>query len=206
LAVFHHCFIVHCVFLILLLLQVSHLRDYTNVPISLVVLIIYHLWNAFKSVSSLMDFTRRKSFPWQTSDLVLALIENLLYILAYTTLAVYLSTAPIGHVFSYGILIPTGLACCLNCLCRKQETTPCNSTMLLLSRVTTALRLLVGLSVFLKVDVKTQWDWSSTFWPYWCSFAIQSIMGIASFIIFVNTVLNYYKEEAIIEDSKSLSN
>jgi hypothetical protein len=54
----------------------------------------------------------------------------------------------------------------------------------------------MSMSVLLKSDNRTAWDWSTTFWPYWCSFAIQGIMSIASFIIFVNTILNYMKEDA----------
>lgn len=54
----------------------------------------------------------------------------------------------------------------------------------------------------MKIDEHAHWDWSTAFWPYWCSFAIQAIMGVASLIIFVNTIFNYFKNEAIIEDSK----
>ena len=68
-------------------------------------------------------------------------------------------------------------------------------------KIVLVLRFLMGFSVLLKTDDKTQWDWSTTFWPYWCSFAIQGIMAIASLIIFLNTVLNYLKEEASKSDS-----
>jgi len=94
------------------------------------------------------------------------------------------------------------LACAVGCICIGYEETPCNATINLLINIISVLRLLVAISAFLKIDRHTNWEWSTTFWPYWCSFAIQAIIGIASFIIFVNTVLNYYKEEAIIEDSK----
>lgn len=94
------------------------------------------------------------------------------------------------------------MACCINCFCMNYEETPCNATILLINKVITVLRLLIGLSAFLKLDHLAQWDWSTTFWPYWCSFAIQAIMAVASLIIFVNTVFNFFKEEAIVEDSK----
>lgn len=71
-----------------------------------------------------------------------------------------------------------------------------------MTKVVVVLRLLMALSVILKVDEKTTWDWSTTFWPYWCSFAIQGILAIASFIIFINTFLNYLKEESTKQDSK----
>ena len=70
-----------------------------------------------------------------------------------------------------------------------------------MTKVVVVLRLLMALSVILKVDEKTTWDWSTTFWPYWCSFAIQGILAIASFIIFINTFLNYLKEESTKQDS-----
>jgi uncharacterized membrane protein len=70
------------------------------------------------------------------------------------------------------------------------------------TKVIIVLRLLVAISAFIKVDNRVQWDWSTTFWPYWCSFVIQAILCIASFISFAETVINYFKDEAIIEDSK----
>ena len=75
--------------------------------------------------------------------------------------------------------------------------------MMLVTKVLTVLRLFVALSAFAKIDHRAQWDWSTTFWPYWCSFAIQAIMAVASMIILVNTILNYLKDEAIREDCKS---
>jgi hypothetical protein len=74
-----------------------------------------------------------------------------------------------------------------------------------MTKVIVVLRLLIGFSALLKADHHTQWDWSTTFWPYWCSFAIQGIMGIASLIIFLNTILNFLKDEATKEDSKTFS-
>jgi hypothetical protein len=94
------------------------------------------------------------------------------------------------------------LACAVGCICASYEETPCNATINLLIKIISVLRLFVAISAFLKVDHQTSWEWSTTFWPYWCSFAIQAIIGIASFVIFANTILNYARQEAIIEDSK----
>ena len=107
-------------------------------------------------------------------------------------------------VDGFAIIIPAAMACTINCFCVKYEETPCNATMQLMTKVVIVLRLLIGFSTLLKCDHKTQWDWSTTFWPYWCSFAIQGIMGIASLIIFLNTTLNYLKDEANKDDSKLL--
>jgi hypothetical protein len=41
-----------------------------------------------------------------------------------------------------------------------------------MTKIIIVLRFLIGFSVLMKIDAKTAWDWSTTFWPYWCSFAI----------------------------------
>jgi hypothetical protein len=71
-------------------------------------------------------------------------------------------------------------------------------------KIVLVLRFLLGFSIMLKLDNKTSWDWSTTFWPYWCSFAIQGIMAIASVIIFMNTCLNYWKGSSSKSDSTLL--
>ena len=70
------------------------------------------------------------------------------------------------------IIIPALLACLLNCFCIKYEETPCNATIQLMTKIVIVLRLLMGFSILLKTDSRTDWDWSTAFWPYWCSFAI----------------------------------
>lgn len=132
------------------------------------------------------------------------MLENFLYICTYTIVAIYLYIKDPALFGSYSILIPASLASCLGCLCITIEETPCNATIVLLHKVITVLRFLIALCVLLKIDNYAHWDWSTAFWPYWCSFAIQVIMGVASLIIFVNTIFNYFKDEAIIEDSKYL--
>lgn len=122
--------------------------------------------------------------------------------IAYTCLMIFIHFKSSGQINGFATIIPAGLACGVGCICVGYEETPCNATMNLLSKIIAVLRLLIAFSAFLKVDHHTNWEWSTTFWPYWCSFAIQAIIGVASFIIFVNTILNYYREEAIIEDSK----
>ena len=128
----------------------------------------------------------------------------------FTLLLMYLfanpNQKPLLNLNSLTSLLPALIACALNCFFLKYEETPCNATMQLMTKIVIVLRLLIGFSAALKCDHKTQWDWSTTFWPYWCSFAIQGIMAIASLIIFLNTVLNYLKEEASKQDSKTSFN
>jgi hypothetical protein len=124
--------------------------------------------------------------------------------IAYSSLMIFIYFNTESSINGFAAIIPAGLACGVGCLFVGYEETPCNVTINLLSKVISVLRLLIAVSAFLKVDHHTNWEWSTTFWPYWCSFAIQAIIGIASFIIFVNTILNYYREEAILEDSNIL--
>jgi hypothetical protein len=130
--------------------------------------------------------------------------ENCFNMIAYSMLVafIYLNDSESRIINSSLVLVPAALACCLICFFIQGEETPCNETIDLLNKVISVLRLLVAIFVLLKMDSTIQWDWSTTFWPYWCSFAIQVIMGVASLIIFVNTVFNYLKDEAIIDDSK----
>lgn len=141
--------------------------------------------------------------PWQRASLVLKLFENLLYLFIWALAFFYVTQLQQeDKVDGFYIITPALLACALNCFCIKYEETPCNATIYLMTKIVLVLRLLITFSVMLKVDNKAEWDWSTTFWPYWCSFAIQGIMGIASLIIFLNTVLNYLKEESTKADSK----
>ena len=70
------------------------------------------------------------------------------------------------------MIIPATIASGISCLFVNYEETPCNATMQLISKVITVLRLLISVSSFIKVDHRANWEWSTTFWPYWCSFAI----------------------------------
>jgi hypothetical protein len=99
-------------------------------------------------------------------------------------------------------LIPAGLACAIRCICVKEEQTPCNASMSLISKALIMLRLLIGITAFLKTSNKVSLEWSTTFWPFWCTFAINVIMGLASLAVLTNTIMSYYRQEAIVEDSK----
>lgn len=150
----------------------------------------------------LLDKDYLRMMPWQRPTLILKIAENLLYLLVWLLLVMYLYNHSAIKINGLVILVPAIVACILNCFCVKYEETPCNATVQLLSKIILVLRLLICFSVLIKLNSKTEWDWSTTFWPYWCSFAIQGIMAIASFIIFLNTLLNHWKEEATISDSK----
>ena len=50
------------------------------------------------------------------------------------------------------------------------------------------------------MEAELDWDWSTTFWPYWCSFTIQAVLIIATVVIFLNTISLYFKSEARMHD------
>ena len=54
--------------------------------------------------------------------------------------------------------------------------------------------------VVIKVEATLDWAWSTTFWPYWCSITIQGVVVIATGVIFINTLGNFFKGEAKLFD------
>jgi len=62
------------------------------------------------------------------------------------------------------------------------------------------LRLLVGANIIIKQEAQLDWDWSTAFWPYWCSFTVQAVLIIATAVIFFNTVSLYLRGEALMFD------
>ena len=62
------------------------------------------------------------------------------------------------------------------------------------------LRLVVAANIILKTEGDVQWEWSTAFWPYWCSFTIQAVIVIATLVIFLNTVGLYFRHEATKHD------
>ena len=132
------------------------------------------------------------------------MIEHSLHTIFFILIMLFLCDQKIFKIDSLYLISISFLATAIHCLCYKMEETPCNATVALLSKVLLVLKFLLYMSVLLRVDGKAEWDWSTTFWPYWCSFAIQGIMTIASFIIWVNTIINYLRDEATKKDSKNI--
>ena len=62
------------------------------------------------------------------------------------------------------------------------------------------LRLLVGANIIIKQEAELDWEWSTAFWPYWCSFTVQAILIIATAVIFFNTISLYLRGEALMFD------
>ena len=162
-----------------------------EVQVSIVFLIIYYSVKCLQIYHSLVDKQRKKDRGWQTFPLAFRLAEDILFILFLLLIMLYFIDDNKLHINSIVIVVVAFVGSLMNIFCVRLDETPCNATIQLMSKIIVVLRFLMIFSIILKVDDKTDWDWSTTFWPYWCSFAIQGIMGIASFIIFLNTIMNF---------------
>ena len=194
-------FVVHFLFLSTLLIQMTF---FPQVKVQLSVLLLLGFYG-FRSVFCFLQIKSKEmkqKSPWRVRHFQLALLENLLYIISMSLLLIYLYKAEQHHSLALAIIVPSALACLITVFCPLIDNTPCNQTMLLLSKSMCALRFFSGLCIFARYDRGSSWDWSVTFWPYWCSFAVQVILAIASIIILANTISNYLRDEAIVEDSK----
>jgi hypothetical protein len=166
---------------------------------------LYHSYRASALSSSYSQMKKSRHFSWRKFPLLMNIFENLLYIVCYSALMVFLFFNGEEYIIGFIIIVPAILACGVDFFFVKGEETPCNATTSLVVRTVIVLRLFIMISIFLKIQNKTSWDWSTTFWPYWCSFAIQIILALSAFVIFANTILNYFKKEAYLEDSKHIN-
>ena len=59
---------------------------------------------------------------------------------------------------------------------------------------------MVGSMAIIRNDADLDWDWSTTFWPYWCSITIQGVLVIATGVIFINTLGSFFRSDAKFHD------
>ena len=84
----------------------------------------------------------------------------------------------------------------INIFLVRYEITPCNATYSLAIKTLLVIRLILGAMVIVKQEATLDWAWSTTFWPYWCSITIQSVLLIATAVMFINTIGNFFKGQA----------
>jgi len=186
---------VYTLFCVALLLQIRLMPE-SRLFMAFSVVILYHLAMAYKGYLYVLRRQIRQRVSFKKSEGIIGILENVLYVLFWTAFAFYIKEGPAtAKVDGMLVLSPALAACVINIFCLKYDETPCNATFFLVMKVVLFLRAVTAFSILIKIDGKTQWDWSTTFWPYWCSFAIQGIMAIASLIIFLNTLLSYLKED-----------
>lgn len=154
---------------------------------------VFHGGRLAACLKKLVNTQYIAKWPWESSSLKMRIAENSLYLITWTLVLIYLSHGLGQKLGGLAIIAPALIACILNCFCLNYNETPCNASLAIVIKIITFLRLVISFSVILKADDSTEWDWSTAFWPYWCSFAIQGIFGIASFIVFINSILNWIK-------------
>mmetsp|Transcript_53817 Transcript_53817/g.73744 ORF Transcript_53817/g.73744 Transcript_53817/m.73744 type:complete len:217 (-) Transcript_53817:1112-1762(-) len=129
--------------------------------------------------------------------LLFNIIENSMYFGVSLLLPFYLMPKDSAlHIPGLVIISPLVFAALINLLLFKYIETPCNASYQLTSKVLICLRICLVVNSIIKIDGYVSWDWSTTFWPYWCSFAIHGILTVASIIIFFNTICAVIKMEA----------
>ena len=134
---------------------------------------------------------------WLRPRLYLKIIEHALMALTMVTIPLYLlEGSPYFDFSGWWLLLPPSLAAIINLLIVKYDQSPCNATFQLTVKTVLFLRLLVGANIILKTEGNLKWEWSTAFWPYWCSFTIQAVIVIATLVIFLNTVGLFFRHEA----------
>ena len=162
----------------------------------------FNVARSLSFIRKLRNKQLRRQRPWDKIPNTLKATENALHAATWLLCLLYIAYMDQLRINGMSIILPAIIAGGITFFCVSYEETPCNATMQLMFKVLGLLRLALGVSAALKIDSHTSWDWSTTFWPYWCSFAIQGIIAIASLIIFFNTVINFLKDEATKADSK----
>lgn len=137
---------------------------------------------------------------WLKPRLYLKIIEHILMAISMALIPFYLQQKPLINVPGWLLLVPPILSGLINLFLVKYEQTPCNATFQLTVKTVLVIRLLVGANIIIREEAELNWDWSTTFWPYWCSFTIQAVLVIATVVIFLNTLSSYFKNEAKMHD------
>ncbi len=161
---------VHLLFFVTLIM---HLQIFPslNVQVSFFIPSFLHCYKFVRYSRMLFDKKLNRQMPFARCSFFLKVFENGIYAVTWVMLVIYLYDQERFNI-SIAISSMVFLASCINCFCIKYEETPCNATMQLLSKILIVLRFLLCFSVLMKIDHRTSWDWSTAFWPYWCSFAI----------------------------------
>ena len=132
---------------------------------------------------------------WLRPRLYLKIVENLLMAITMMMIPFYLLEEKFQFSGWY-LLVPCLISAIINLLIVKYDMSPCNSTFQLTVKTVLFLRLIVGANIILKTEADMEWEWSTAFWPYWCSFTIQAVIVIATLVIFLNTVGLFFRHEA----------
>ena len=109
---------------------------------------------------------------WLRPRLYLKIMEHFLLALSMVLIPFYLQESPVIGIPGWVLVLPPMLSGLINLFLVKYEQTPCNATFQLTVKTVLVLRLLVGANIIIKQEANVDWEWSTAFWPYWCSFTI----------------------------------
>ena len=142
----------------------------------------------------------RRMGKWLKPRLYLKITEHFLLALSMLLIPFYLQDTPLVVVPGWLLVFPPILSGLINLFMVKYEQTPCNATFQLTVKTVLVLRLLVGANIIIKQEANVDWEWSTAFWPYWCSFTIQAVLIIATVVIFLNTLTQFFRGDALLFD------
>jgi hypothetical protein len=110
-------------------------------------------------------------------------VENILLAVSFLVIMIWLPTQAFSSFF---MTIAPFVAILCNFF-QQSESAPMENLYNLITKVFIIIRFLICFCVIVKMEGLTTWDWKTAFWPFWCSLAIQAIVGVALFIFFMQT-------------------
>lgn len=201
--VFLSYFFFHGLFFACFSLQSYWFYEHNQYEFCFIVLIVFYTKFIVRDILQLRNQSvMRRMGKWLKGRLYLRIVEHTLLAVTMALIPFYMQEEPQVWIPGWLLLIPTSAQCLLNLFFVKYDKTPCNATYQLTLKTVLVLRFLVGVNILIKWEAKLDWDWSTAFWPYWCSFTIQAVLIIATIVIFFNTVSLFFKSEAKFHDGK----
>ena len=137
---------------------------------------------------------------WLKPRLKLKIMEHSLLAVTMLMIPFYIQEEQLIGIQGWMVMIPLTLSCFIGLMVVKYDQTPCNATLQLTLKTVNLLRLIMAANVVIKIDGHLDWEWSTTFWPYWCSFTIQAVLVVATMVIFLNTLAMFFRAEAKVSD------
>lgn len=175
--------------------------DATQYQYSFLVLVVFYSRFICEYIAQLKNKkVMRRMGKWLKPRLYLKIVEHGLLALSMVLIPFYLQPDPIVNIPAWILIILPCSSGLINLFMVKYEQTPCNATFQMTVKTVLVLRLLVSASIIIKQEASLDWDWSTAFWPYWCSFTIQAVLIIATVVIFLNTCSSFFKGEARMHD------
>lgn len=146
-------FIAYFILAILLLIQTEFFEN-TDLVWSLILLCGFHGLMLAHGVHHFRLRHLKLHLPFTKTEAIVQILENAFMMFSSIALTIYFKQKAenVSTLNIWIILSPAALSTILNCFLMRYEETPCNATFFLITKVLVVLRLLMGLSIMLKVD------------------------------------------------------